>query len=224
MYGVYAAQIERMLPQARSFQEALMTETCNVRRDGALVVWPRMNTTTIPCRVGEERTFAEPSDPQDANTRSQAEWAITMPWDMDLRVADFIHWNALVLTVGETNNPQTWLVATRGYITKPKTAVAPTDVTLYRTSWDTGVVSEVGTFPVKIVFARVDPIEIPSRFSFIASSSWRSVTLIFEDVVNADVQKDDHFVYQGKYGVITHVVPGQNQRTEAHGLIDFGAS
>lgn len=205
-----------------------MTDSCLVLRGGSYVTWPRMSTTIVPCRIGDERTFAEPSDPQDANTRAQSEWAITMPWDFPLEVGDacnitLIETGALVNTiVGETNAPQTWITAMRGYGTKPKSSVAVSLITFKRDADNDGEYElTLGSYDVQVVFERTDPQEIPLRYAEAGRSSYVPVRITILEP-DANVMTDDIFLLDGHYGVVRSVVPGQPQQTELRAFVDFG--
>lgn len=210
----------------RQIQEGLMRDTALVDAVGVPVIWPRTGTAAVPCRVGEERTFAEPSDPHDANVRAQAEWAVTLPWDFPVEVSHHIvvtlrTGDVLDLTVGEVNRPQSWLLASRAYATRQKSAVAPTLITFLRDVDNDGVFVEVSTYPTRVVFERNEPLETPVRFSHTLGTSYRRIRLVIEQP-NADVQSDDTFVYAGMFGIVTAVIPGQPQQTEVIALLDFG--
>lgn len=208
----------------RKYQESLMTDSCIVQRDGSSVVWPRNNSASIPCRVGYVHTFPASGDPQDGRAKDLSVLAVTMPHDFPVENADVLTWSGDSFIVGETNRPQTWLVASRAFVTKQKTAVGMTSLTFTRRNYDTGVVSVVATYNVRIIFNKEEPIEIPNRYSLVAGAAFKSVTIIFEDGINPIIQKDDAFEYDNKFGFIQTIVPDQPLRVEAYAWIDFGGS
>lgn len=213
----------------RRYQESLMTDSCVVVRSGVPVSWPRTSSTVIPCRIGEERTIVASPDPQDANTRSQNEWLATMPWDMPITAGD-----ALTATfqetgqtfsaiVGETNLPQSWTIAARSVMSKPKTAVAPS-VLLFRRDTDGDGLFEttLGPYNVAVVIDRVNPLEVPLRYAQAGRSSYAPVRLLFVETPVSPVDVDDIFVWDGKYGVVVAVTPNTPQQAEARAIVDFG--
>ena len=215
----------------RSYQESLMGDSCVILRGGSLVSWTRdgLSTTIIPCRVGEERTLAVSSDPLDANTRTLNEWAITLPWDIVPEIGDQV--TATIeetgvefsTVVGESNQPQSWPLASRIIGGKPKTAVGAENITYKRDQDGDGVFEMiVGTFATKIVLDRTAPLEVPLRYSQAARTSYAPVRLIFDNQTGVPIQTDDIFLTQGRYGVVVAVTPGQVQQTEARALVDFG--
>ncbi len=212
----------------RRIQESLLTDSCVVLSGGMPVTWPRNNAIVVPCRFGDERTFAEPSDPQDANTRASSEWAISLPWDMPLEPSNVVNVTLsetgefVSTVVGETNKPQTWLILTRGYGTRPKSAVAATPITFKRDTDDDGEYeTTVGTYLCQVIFDRVDPLEVPLRYAEAGRSSYAPVRIVIPET-NADVQIDDIFLLDGNFGVVRLIAPGQTQQTEVRGLVDFG--
>lgn len=212
----------------RTVQEGLMEDTCVITRLGTPLVWSRTGDVVIPCRVGEERTLAVPGDPEDANVRSLSEWTMTMPWDVRPEMADVATatisrtGETVEGVVGENNNPQTWLICARVYITKQKTAVQSVMLTFKRDDNFDGVFeTTLGPYAVKVLFDRVEPFETPLRYAPSARASYKPARLIFENQPNVPVEVDDIFTYNGFFGTISAVVPGQVQRTEAHAWIDF---
>jgi hypothetical protein len=210
------------LPLLRATQEALMIDTCQVTRLGVLVAWPRTGATSVPCRLGEERTFAEPADPYDANIRSLSEWALTLPWDMVVVESDklSVPAKALELIAGDTNQPQTDLIALRVYATKPKAAVQWVSLTLYRDTDKDGIWSPIPLQTVQVFFDRVEPLEVPLRYSPAARTRYQGGRFAKEPPFN--VLKDDSFKLNGFSGVITDVLPNQPQRIEARFRLDLG--
>lgn len=208
----------------RKFQESLMTDSCVVSRNGSNVAWPRNNSTTIPCRVGYVHTFPAAADPQDARAKDLSVMAVTMPHDFPVIVSDVLTWSGDTLIVGETNRPQTWLIASRAYVTKQKTAVSTVPITFYRRDFDTGNNAVVATYNVKIIFNKEEAVEVPSRYSLVAGASFKSITIIFPDGINPIVTKDDTFEYEGRFGFIQSIVPNQPLRVEAYAWVDFGSS
>lgn len=215
-----SAYISRM----RSFQESLMYDSCSVYRSNSSVTWPRTSSTTIPCRVGEVKTFPDSGDPQDSSLKALSLWSFTMPHDFPVEVSDIINYGGSSYIVGETNKPQSWLVASRAVATRQKTAVSLSSIIFRRRDFDTGSITTVATYSVRVVFTKEDPIEIPSRYSLAANASFRSVRLVFPDGIQPIVQKDDTFEYEGKFGFITTIIPNQPLRVEAMAMIDFGGS
>ena len=214
------AQINSM----RLFQESLMTDSCAVYRDGVIVPWSRTNAVQIPCRVGHVHVFPASGDPLDARAKDLSVIAVTLPFDYDIKVADQIDYAGETLIVGETNAPQTWLIAMRAHATKQKSAVGKTSVTFRRRSFDTGAVTTVGTYNVRIIFNKEQPIEVPARYSTVSGSSYRSVTIIFDDGISPPLEKDDFFEYDDKFGFVQYIVPNQPIRVEVYAWLDFGSS
>jgi hypothetical protein len=211
----------------RTFNEQLFEDTCTIMDGSTVLTWPRTNSAIIPCRAGEEHTLAQPYDPQDANTRTSSEWIVTMPFDVFPSVGDRIittivrQGQTIEGVIGETNDPQTWLLATRVYMTRQVTAVAA-DMIIFKRDTDFDGIFEIetGPFATKVIFDRVEPLETPIRYTPSARSSYRPVRLIFEDQF-VDVMAGDIFVYQGYFGEVVSVTPGQQFRMEANGWVDF---
>lgn len=208
-----------------------MDDTCTIANNGVFLSWDREGTAIIPCRVGEEHTLAQPYDPQDANTRTSSEWLITMPYDVkpvvgSRIIATIAHLNSTVEgVIGETNSPQSWQIATRVYMTRQVTAVRGEQILFKRDTDNNGTFeTHYGPYTVKVVFDRVDPIETPLRYTPSGRSSYRPARLIFEDQENVNVQAGDIFLYNGYFGEVVSVIPGQQLRTEAIAWIDFSGA
>jgi hypothetical protein len=207
-----------LLPVLRASQRRLMTETVDVYRAGILV------HANVPARITSSRLFTEPADPHDANLRSTSEWGFTLPWSVEVLVADTIvfHAGANSAIVGEVLQDDTWKTATRVWATRPKTATPPVSITFYRYSSGSDDWVSVGAHTVQVVFDRVAALETPLRYSPAGRSSYQGGTLI-GDLTFAPVV-DDRFALNSYACIIDAVLPNQPQHVEAHFLMDMSGA
>lgn len=206
------------LPHLRTLQESLMTESCRIVREGVVI------DTGIPCRKTSSRLFAEPGDPQDANMRSMAEWGWTMPIDVDVQVGDAVELTdgSLSTIAGEVLQDDTWVIATRVWATRPKTASPTTTVSLYRFNDGVDDYVLVGTFDVQIVYDRISPEETPIRYAQAARTFSKGGWIIGALGFAPQVGDTFNLGPQDYAAVITEVLPFQPQRVEARFTVDTG--
>lgn len=209
--------INAMVPYMKRFQESLMTETCTVYRDGAIVL------TNVSCRVFSDRLLADVGDPQDANMRSIASYGFTLPTNTDVRVGDRVVVNRasgtiVDIIVGEVVEGDTWEVAMRAWGNRPKLATPRIDIILWRWNGDIEDYVVLPAQKVNIVYDRNEAVEPTIRYSPAGQSSIRGGWLVGDLAFDVDV--GDRFTTGGSGGTITEVLPHQPQRIEARFELD----
>lgn len=188
---------------------------------------------TWKMRVGAERTFTEPSDPQDASTRAQVEWGFTFKTTqevqaVDVQVGDRVQFNdpPQYTILGEVLDGSSMQTAIRCWGTKPKFAVATIDVDFLR--WNPATEKydiAVDTQTVKLVWDHIAPVQTPIRYTPAAESLLQGGRLIKENVIADgpfDVQVGDRFSVDGQAAVITSILGNQELATEARFTVDLG--
>lgn len=208
-----ALAIQPNLTVMRLVQQELMTETATLIRNG-------LSQGSFNFRVGSERMFTEPSDPQDANTRSATQWGFTFAWNADVQVGDVLVFSSPSqhTVIGEVLDHNTWQIATRAFGMKPKFATPVIAVSFFRYNSTTESHTDtVAPQSVRVVYDHVAPAETPIRYSPAGRSQYQGGRLIKEDSwdVGFDVQVGDQFFLYGQPAVITEVLGGQPLATEA---------
>jgi hypothetical protein len=206
----------------RQVQTDLLTESGTLLRGAT-------NLGTILLRVGAERTFTSPADPQDANLRSIVEWGYTFKWNSDVRVGDTLLFGVPVhrTVIGEVMDDSTWQLAVRAYGARPKYATPTVSIILWRwnaTSQDFS--SQQAPQSVKVVYDNVQPDQAPLRYTPAGRSLIQTGRLIAEDPQNApfNVQVGDRFDLFGYPAVVTSVLGGQPLTTEARFEANVGSA
>lgn len=206
----------------RTMQRNLMADRCDLTRNGVVVA------TDQPMRVGAERMFTEPSDPQEASPRAQVQWGFTFPHDADVRVGDLVTFGTPeeYTILGEVLTQSTWQIAIRAYGSKPKIATELVEVTFWRYNPVTEENDiEVPAQAVRLLWDRVAPEEAPLRYAPAGRATWQGGWFVKENVLAdgpLDVQVGDQFTLFGSAGVITEVFGGVQLSSEAEFIVDIG--
>lgn len=209
------------LDMHRGVQTALLTDVCTLVRAGVVVGEPSM-------RVGSERQFIEPADPQDASDRAMVVWGFTFEWDEVVEVGDMVLWGSpeQASILGEVLRHNTWQVGTRAFGSKPKLATQPFELVLWR--WNPVTEQndiELPAQTVKLIWDRTAPIEAPLRYAPAGRSSYQGGKFVKEDIATEpfDVQVRDTFFLDGYSGLIQQVLSNQPQVTEASFIVNVGS-
>lgn len=223
------------LSPLRDVQRSLMTETCVIADlGGTVVIWtdPLTGQTTIniPCRKHQQIADADTADPEDADTRSLANWRFTVPPDVRVETGFRVTFTGnlgetLTGSVGEELDHDTTKIATRFAVTLPKFAVPQLLLTLYRDADDDGTWLALPAQPVRLVFDRLQPEEAEARFSPAAYSAQKGGRLIgngVDDPEPFDVRVGDRFRYDEGPGVVLAVLEGNPDKIEARFALDIG--
>jgi hypothetical protein len=216
----------------RRVQRGLMDQTCLIANlTGTPVGWhdPSLGRIVypIPCRTHQQITNADSPDPEDADTRSLANWRFTVPHDVDVRMAYRVQFTGhlgepLEGSVGEELDHDTWKIATRFAITNPKLAVPQTMLVLWRDVGNDGTWVALPAQPVRIVYDRLQPEETQGRFSPAAFSSRKGGRII--GPLGMDVTVGDRFKLSDAPGIIVAHLPGNPDITEVRFTLDIGGA
>jgi len=204
-----------VIPRGIALQESLMTDKAIIARNGIVIV------SKVKCRVTASRLLTDTPDPSDANTRIMAEWGWTLPLGTDVEVGDTIakYDGSLSTIAGEVLKDDTWATAIRVWATRPKDAVALSHIDLYRFDNATETWEFVSAHDVHIHFDRNMPVETPPRYAPAGISLTKGG--VVAGPLDFQPQTGDRFVHDGFPCVITSVMPGQPQRTEAAFSMDI---
>lgn len=202
------------LTRGRALQLALMTDTCKISSvlNGALT----QIATNVPCRIHSQRLFTETPDPTDANTRSNSEWAWTLPYNQDVQIGYWIELlgGNLTTIVGEVLNKDTWKMATRAFASIPKDAVGAITIEVYRPNDAMpDAFDHISPLTVTVHYSRNQPTTTPVRFSPGGISVQKTGILICQNL-SAVIRAGDRFQIDGFACVVTYVLPKQPQHLE----------